>query len=622
MIEKMHEKTNSMAFKVIFALISISFVLGGIGSGFMTHDSSAVKVNGEEISQAIFSQAKTQEQNRRNELEGDKFWDNLKNPTYLAQFNREVLDRLVDEQLLRQYAQSLNLRISDEQIKQQILSTTSFHQDGKFNNAIYLQALRNSGLSPDAYAGIVREGMIMSQLQEGVVASDFSVPAQQAVLAKSLLQTRQIRTVTYAINDEINRQSASDEEMNAFYAKHSQQFVSPEKLTVEYVQFSPADLKDKISVDETQIETYYQTNLSKYATAGEDRLAHIQLTTEEEAQAVSQALKNGADFTQLAQEKSQDKGSASQGGDLGWAKSGTFPAEFETASKNLKIGQVSDVVKVDNAFHIIKLLDRKEGGTIPLAQIKSQIAETIRNELLHNEYSSTARNMANKVFDGSASLNEVAQIAGVNVQKTDEFEAHQIPAVLNHEKVVKVLNSELRKNGSISEAIELGDEHNPHIMFIRVSQYQAQAVQPFEQAKEAVNQAVKREKALKALHTKAEADLEALQKGVKTDVTFSAPESFVFAQTQQQPLVQAIFAMPRPQEKQPSYQIQQNESGDVLIIALESVTDGDSTQLSSVAPQLAQIEQLALSHSLLQDLRARAKIEVNDDFMQQQDTER
>lgn len=622
MIEKMHEKSHGIAFKVIFALISVSFVLGGIGSGFMMHDSSAVKVNGEEISQAIFSQTKTQEQNRRNELEGDKFWDSLKNPTYLAQFNREILDRLVDEQLLRQYAQSLNLRISDEQIKQQILSTTSFHQDGKFNNAIYLQALRNSGLSPDAYAGIVREGMVMSQLQEGVVASDFSVPAQQAVLAKSLLQTRQIRTVTYAINDEINRQSASDEEMKAFYAEHSQQFVSPEKLTVEYVQFSPADLKDKISVDESQIETYYQTNLAKYATAGEDRLAHIQLTTEEEAQAVSQALKNGADFTQLAQEKSQDKGSASQGGDLGWAKSGTFPPAFETASKNLKVGEISEVVKVDNAFHIIKLLDRKEGGTIPLAQIKSQIAETIRNELLHNEYSSTARNMANKVFDGSASLNEVAQIAGVNVQKTDEFEAHQIPAVLNHEKVVKVLNSELRKNGSISEAIELGDEHNPHIMFIRVSQYQAQAVQPFEQAKEAVNQAVKREKALKALRTKAEADLEALQKGVKTDVTFSKPESFVFAQTQQQPLVQAIFAMPRPQEKQPSYQIQQNESGDVLIIALESVTDGDSTQLSAVAPQLAQIEQLALSRSLLQDLRARAKIEVNDDFMQQQDTER
>lgn len=622
MIEKMHEKSHGITFKVIFALISVSFVLGGIGSGFMMHDSSAVKVNGEEISQAIFSQAKTQEQNRRNELEGDKFWDNLKNPTYLAQFNREVLDRLVDEQLLRQYAQSLNLRISDEQIKQQILSTTSFHQDGKFNNAIYLQALRNSGLSPDAYAGIVREGMVMSQLQEGLVASDFSVPAQQAVLAKSLLQTRQIRTVTYAINDEINRQSASDEEMKAFYAEHSQQFVSPEKLTVEYVQFSPADLKDKISVDESQIETYYQTNLAKYATAGEDRLAHIQLTTEEEAQAVSQALKNGADFTQLAQEKSQDKGSASQGGDLGWAKSGTFPPAFETASKNLKVGEISEVVKVDNAFHIIKLLDRKEGGTIPLAQIKSQIAETIRNELLHNEYSSTARNMANKVFDGSASLNEVAQIAGVNVQKTDEFEAHQIPAVLNHEKVVKVLNSELRKNGSISEAIELGDEHNPHIMFIRVSQYQAQAVQPFEQAKEAVNQAVKREKALKALRTKAEADLDALQKGAKTDVTFSAPESFVFAQTQQQPLVQAIFAMPRPQEKQPSYQIQQNESGDVLIIALESVTDGDSTQLSAVSPQLAQIEQLALSHSLLQDLRARAKIEVNDDFMQQQDTER
>ena len=97
MIEKMHNKTNSLAFKIIFALIAISFVLGGIGGGIMMAGNYAAKVNGEEISLQAFNVAKARQQNLLNEQMGERFWDLMDTPEYAQEFNRSVLNQLINE---------------------------------------------------------------------------------------------------------------------------------------------------------------------------------------------------------------------------------------------------------------------------------------------------------------------------------------------------------------------------------------------------------------------------------------------------------------------------------------------------------------------------------------------
>lgn len=620
MIEKMHEKSHGIVFKIIFALISISFVLGGIGGGLMmNNDTSAVKINGTEVSQQQFSQTKSREQNAMNAREGKHFWEKLEDPAYAEQFNQEILNRLIGEQLLHQYAKDLNLGISSEQIKSQIVNSPEFQQEGKFNNSLYLQMLRNAGISPEGYAAIVANGMVMSQLQEGIIQSDFAVPAQQAQLAKLLLQTREIRRAVYPLAEEMSRQQVSEEELKTFYDKHKQNFTTPEKLAVEYVVLAQKELAGNIRIDDTQIQTYYEANKANYMTAGETRFAHIQLATQEEANQVEQALKNGENFAKLAEEKSQDKGSSAKGGDLGWAKANTFPAAFEEAAKALAVGDVSSVVKIDNAYHLIKVLDRKTESLIPLEQVKTQIANIIRKELVQTEYSRIAREMANKASENNG-LAEVAQIGGVALKTTEAFDAQHIPAELNQETVIHALfNTDLRKNGQNSEAFELGDKNAPYTMFVRVSQYQPQTEQSFEEAKNAVNEALKQEKAHTALTEKAQADLNALQNGNTEAVKFGEKSAVVFAQAQMTQPEQAklIFAMPKAEGKS-SYQIARDNNGDVVIIALDKVIDGNPEEFKPWADQLAQADKVVLYSQLIQDLRDRAKIEINEEFMQQQ----
>lgn len=619
MIEKWHERTNGPVFKVVFALVSLSFVLGGIGGGLIGGNNSAVKINGEEVSQQAFNNLKKQKESQLNQQLGAKFWDLMDTPDYAKAFNQGILDNLINDELLRQYAQNLKLGISAEQIKAEIVNSPYFQQDGKFNNDLYLNTLRNSGLTAEGYANVVREGLLFSQIQEGIVNSDFNVPAQQNLLAKLLFQQRQIRLAIYPLTAEMQAQTVSPAEMQTFYEANKTKLLTPEKLTVEYVSITPKEVATKVQVTDEQIQTYYDKNLSDFTTQGEARLAHIQVADEKEAQAIEQAVRNGEDFAKLAEQKSADKLSASQGGDLGWAKAGVFPAAFEQTAAKLAVGQVSQPVKVDGAYHIIKVLERKEATTIPLAQVKEQIAQIVRKELELTEYANTIREMANKAFENTTSLAEVAKVAGVSVQKTEAFTRDNVPAVLKNDKILNVLfEGELRQNGQNSEGIDLSEGDQPRTMFVRVSDYQPEREKTLDEAKAQIETMLKREKAEKSLTERAEQQLKALNAGKTEGVTFGGTQNLVYLQAlAEQPLLTpTVFAMSKPTGK-PTYQVARNRQGDVLIVALDKVVDGNPEQFKAVEAGFARANQENLRQNLLQDLRSRASIDVNQDFLDQ-----
>lgn len=615
----MHERTKGPVFKIIFSLIAISFVIGGVGTSLISTDNTVAKVNGEEISQQLFNNEVNRQQNVLNSEMGSRFWDLMDNPEYAKQFNQSVLNRLIDEELLRQYAKELKLDISAEQIKSEIVNSQMFQQEGKFSNELYQQTLRQNNLSPDTYAAIVHEGMLQSQIQEGIVNTDFTVPSQQETLAKLLLQQREVRLAEFSIAKEMENQTASQQELQAYYDANKEKLLAPEKLTVEYVTFSPKDVESNIHITDEQIQTYYDRNKGDYLTKGEVHLAHIQVATETEAQAVEQELKNGADFAAVAKAKSVDMLSANHGGDLGWTQAGTFPKAFENAVENLEAGQVSRVVKVDNAYHIIKVLARKPEQVIGLAQVKDKITQLIRQDLVLTEYSTIVREMANRAFENNSSLEEVAKAGNVKVQKTEQFTRANVPTALQHEKALKALfEGELRQNKQNSDALDIGSETNLQTLFVRVSEYEAERQQTLEEAKLAVENTVKAEKAEKALLAKAEENVKALNEGKSANVKFNAPQTLVYMQSAgEDPVLAPIaFAMKKQQDKV-AYQIARNLKGDVVIIALDKIVAGNAEQFKAFTPQFTQANQLIVRNELLKALRAKASVEINDEFLEQ-----
>ncbi len=142
----------------------------------------------------------------------------------------------------------------------------------------------------------------------------------------------------------------------------------------------------------------YETSKSTYAVPAAIRVSHILLKVNPEkpetadeavrakAEKILQDLRNGKDFSALANELSEDVGSAKKGGELqGWAEKGKLVPPFEVAAYALKPGEISGLVRTRFGYHIIKLLEYRDGSVRPFGEVKDQILQALRKEFMNNK---------------------------------------------------------------------------------------------------------------------------------------------------------------------------------------------------------------------------------------------
>lgn len=135
------------------------------------------------------------------------------------------------------------------------------------------------------------------------------------------------------------------------------------------------------------LATYFEQNISRYDSPEEVRASHILVEDEPKAQEILNQLGAGADFATLAKENSTDTPSAEKGGDLDWFTRGTMVKEFEDAAFALEIGEVSEIVKSEFGYHIIKLTDRKTAHTPSLEEVKDQVRDSYIEEIRNERFS-------------------------------------------------------------------------------------------------------------------------------------------------------------------------------------------------------------------------------------------
>jgi len=139
------------------------------------------------------------------------------------------------------------------------------------------------------------------------------------------------------------------------------------------------------TITDEQVKAYYDANPDIYSTT-QIHASHILVKDEDTAKQIGDELRDHPEkFADLAKEKSIDTSTAQKGGDLGTFGQGRMVPDFERAAFSLKAGQVSDVVKTQYGYHIITVLDRKEGEPKPFDQVKEQIRATLRNRALQDQ---------------------------------------------------------------------------------------------------------------------------------------------------------------------------------------------------------------------------------------------
>lgn len=617
LIEKMHNLTNSKISKFILGLITVSFLVGGMsGYLFSSNDTYAAKVNGEVISQQDFLNRYNQEFEARAQREGEAFMAQSDSPEFVTALRQSTINRMIDQELLRQYAKELKLGVSDEMIKRAIVTDPNFQVNGKFDNGVYQQVLQQNRLTSDGYAAILRGALTLEQMQSGVANSEFIVPAQAKNTAEVFFQKRSARLATLSLADEMAKQAVSDDEIKAYYEANQKSFVQPEQVKVQYIDLSGSQIEKGIEVKDVEIAQYYQDNKAQFMT---QRLAHIQFANEQDAKVAYDELQKGSNFADVAKAKSLDKVSGENGGDLGWVNANELPKAFEDAAAELQVGQYSQPINVDGNYHIVLVQERKAQT---LDEVKVQVTDLVRKSLLENHYYAIEKQVRDKAFEDSKSLNTAAQVAGVKVQESGYFSRQNVPVELNFPNVVSaVFESDIANGGANSEPLNVGDYH---AIVVRVLDHKPEGVRTLEDAKVDIEMLLKRQKAENVLNEKAQQAVKVLNENAESKVdgiNFSSEQIFTLSENKDPILTNGVFSIAKPESGKTVYQVAHNDKGDVVIIALNKVEDGklNDKELSQFSDQLLRTSQAEVQAQLMQGLRERAKIEVNDSFINQDD---
>ncbi|WP_152394110.1 peptidylprolyl isomerase [Paenibacillus guangzhouensis] len=179
--------------------------------------------------------------------------------------------------------------------------------------------------------------------------------------------------------ENIKKSYGSEEGFNQMLTQYNLTLEALRKEMVPQVQLTKL-LTPKVSVTDQEVKDYYEANKASMSTPEQVRASHILVKTKEEADAIEKELKGGADFATLAKEKSTDTGSKANGGDLNFFGKGQMVPEFEEAAFKLKVGEISEPVKSDYGYHIIKVTEKKEAINPTLDDKKVEIKEQLTKQ--------------------------------------------------------------------------------------------------------------------------------------------------------------------------------------------------------------------------------------------------
>ncbi|AIW14622.1 peptidylprolyl isomerase [Vibrio tubiashii] len=613
MMDRLREGVNSIAVKIILGLIILSFVFAGVGSYIVGgSNNSAAKVGNVEIGRGEFEQAYQNERNRMQAQLGDYFSNLLADPSYVESFRKSVLDRMVNDLLLEQHAESLGLRVSDTQVRTLILEMPQFQVDGKFDQDIYQTALRRAGFSAESFAEYLRRDLVRNQLLTAIQGSDFSLPGEVEAQSKLLTQTRDIKKVTLSLADFAAKAELSEEEINDYYKQNPERYTRPEQVKVAYIELSAQQLKDSIEISDEQAKQYYQEHLDKYSSEEQRRVSHILVEGNDEAkaQAILDELNAGADFATLAEEKSDDFGSASEGGSLGWIERDVMDPTFEEAAFALtKVGETTGLVKSEFGYHIIKLDELKDSVAKPYQEVAAEIKQELKDQQAIDQYYELQSELEKVAFEYPDSLDDAAKAISAKIQTTDFISERDAPELLKTPAVLQaIVSPEVKEDGLNSEAIEVAPEH---IVVVRVEDSRDETVLPLEDVRSDVVKALANVKGEQTAIELAQNLVEELKQG-KQELLSENGLAFGEVETldRSSPLADVVFSMTKPEEGKVGFAQAKDLNGDIVVVELTKVaSDFDPQYNQQIGSQLTQVNAQQDLSGLINILRKTIDIE-------------
>lgn len=461
MLQQIRERSQGLVMGVIVFFICLTFALFGVQQ-YLDAQSSVVvaEVNGDEVPLTEFQRAFTQLRQRAQAMFGDAFDPSLWGSEE-AKLN--ALDYVIDERVLLQAVDEANIRASDLQVANYIRTSPQFLDDETFSPTLYKQMIRSIGFSEIGFEQQVRKDLVVNQLRAGIAATAFTTAEELQRLETFRQQKRDIGFALIGFEAFRDAVKPTAEELNTYFQENIEDYRIPEKVALAYIDLSIEKLMAEVPSDDARLRAYYDASVGNYTATEQRNANHILIqvprdaSEEEVNNARDKALKlreqalAGDDFETIARENSDDIGSRTDGGETGFFSRGVMAPEFEDAVFAMNEQDISEPVRTEFGFHIIRLKAIKPGGIKPFDEVKADVTATYQREQAEALFFEQAEQLSELVYEQPDSLDPAASTLGLEVQQTalltrqeiaDMFAAPVTEAAFEPEVLVEGLNSE------------------------------------------------------------------------------------------------------------------------------------------------------------------------------------
>jgi peptidyl-prolyl cis-trans isomerase D len=593
LLQKIHDKVTGWIAGIVIFLIGVPFIFWGIDIGFGVTNYAArvdtddlpfwkpsVKIPLGEVSRVYQSQLASRQQMFRGEVPAEM----------RTEMQDQVLEGFIQREILEQRSKALGYRVSDEQVMKAYEEIPAFQVDGKFSNEAATRLLMSQGISPAAFEADQRKELQVLQLQNGIVASAFTTPYELERASTLEAEQRELAWLEVPAARFAELIVPDDAAVQAYYERNKDRFMTPDTVTLKYVELKVDDIAAKVPVTEEALRTYFDSVKERYVEAEKRRGRHILIQVQDDkedaaarqkAEEVLAKVNAGGDFAKLAKEFSQDAGSAAQGGDLGWAERSYFVGPFADALFDMKPGEVRGPVRTQFGYHIIRLEEMNAGKQKSFEEARPELEGEYRRQEAEKQFGEQQEKLADKAFESPDNLDAVSRELGLPVLEVAGFTRTEgggpfgaQPAIIDTAFSDEVLN------GENSQPVELepGD-----VVVLRVASRTEPQLKPLAQVREQIVEAIKKDRADEQLDARTRELAEQLAAAsttweqARTELKADAHGPMWASRTEADLPIEvrnALFAMPKPASGQKTYKAVGLGTGDFAVVALSGTRAG------------------------------------------------
>ena len=614
MLGAIRNKSKGWVAYLIVGLITVPFALFGIQDyAARSANTSIAKVDGEDIDINIYYQELNSQQRNLQQQLGAAYTQEIDNT-----LKQTLLDSLINEKLIENYANSLDIVTLDDEVKSVIEMNQAFLVDGEFSQDRYIQLLRLNSYTPAGYEIAQSKALNREQVKRNLSGSAFMSSTQTEQLNDLASQQREVSYLALNTENYIDQVNVSESQISDYFNDNRSSFIEGRKVKVDFVELTLDAMEEPESPTNDELKSLYDDNAELFTNPERRRAQHILVESEELANELLGQIREGADFAELAKANSEDTSSNEEGGDLGFFERELMGAEFDEAAFAMNIGDVSEVVPTDYGyFHIIKLTGIESETMQSFDEVEDQLVSLYIKQAKEKSLFGSLEEFMNLSYEES--LDMVADQFGLELQTSDYFSERSDQ--YDPKFVASAFSSAVIDEGENSEVMEMSPEK---FVVLTLSDLQSERERELSEVEGQIEAALKTDAAKEVVDNLAENIASALSSGDEQTANQIITENNLewvnegwISRANELPydVTSLSFTLAKPEEGRHTYSAESANRFTSLVIDLAGVRTPEGESDTGISALYLSQENNEMFISLIKQLRENAEIKVFTDLL-------